>query len=611
MQTNLTFYVFNDKNILIDDTKYLSIDDTIEENLGDKVQEFYEYNKIAVKFESDDINAILEIDSSVSEYPLRLSPSDKIVTLSEAQDHDNMLTPGYYGINVITSFKTYKGLYFISSKSVSWSGIINLRKYLETVMSDLSQNLYIQRMVGQKNVYGDENYSLNKMYSYIKNKIVNIINSLDSVINNPLIDIKKEYREQYYTKRNDVKSQRWLCTKGLNKNKNIYIPDIVFEKRSFLNKSIPENCYIKKILEKILEFILSIEYNYQLINNNLKDKIKNNIVIYEKNELNYNKIKNDRVVSSEHKYSKKRELEFLQDDINKLQEHYIFIEEILLNLKKNKAIFIYYINETWLNNISYLNKTLRVSQKLLKDNRYYQIYDFYLNILAIEQDDPKVRKPYFPSKKTSKLFEYYSVSLIINILINEGFKWCSGWLADNTDEELFNGEITTNKPIIFMKDNFKIEMVYEKEVEANITVIDNNTSDFVRMNGRHYKPDIMLSLFDIETGKLLKSIILEVKCCMSRNLQSKNGPSRAIEQVKDYYNFGYYDKERQGKNKTIRGVIDEIIIIYPKQDKIIKYEYDDINISFIQVEADDALDITKHYGYKELKKEIDSCFFIL
>ncbi|MEA4827921.1 MAG: hypothetical protein VB130_15025, partial [Clostridium sp.] len=86
------------------------------------------------------------------------------------------------------------------------------------------------------------------------------------------------------------------------------------------------------------------------------------------------------------------------------------------------------------------------------------------------------------------------------------------------------------------------------------------------------------------------------------------GPSRAIEQAKDYYNFGYYDKEKRGKNKTKRGVVEAVIIIYPKQDRIIKYEYDDMNVLFIQVEADDTMDTTKHFGYEELKNEIYTYF---
>ncbi|KRU28943.1 hypothetical protein VT91_21390 [Clostridium sporogenes] len=607
MQTKVTFYVFY-RNEILTSTKYLIIDDSTKEELGDTIATFDEYSKIAVKFESDDSNAILEIDSSISEYPLQLRPSDEVITISEAEDHDSMLTPGYYGINVITTSKIYRGLYFLNSKSVIWEGLINLRKYLETIMTGLAQNLYIQRMSGQKNIYGDEDYSLNKMYFYISNNIENVINSVGSIIKNPLTDIKKRYREQYYVRKQDVKSQRWLCTKGFSKNKNIYIPDIVLEKHSFLDTDILENCYIKQMIEKILEIVLFIENRYEIIQANSIDIINNKIEIYKDNELSYNVLKNDRVVSGEHKASKKRELKFLQNDIDKLQEHTVFITDILTNLKKIKNMLLIYVNETWLNEIMYTGTVLRPSQKLLRDNRYYQIYDFYLNILTIEKNDPQNRKPYFPSKKTSKLFEYYSVCLIINILKSEGFEWQSGWLADDMDEELFNGEIPTNKPIILIKDNLRAELFYEKEVEANTTVMDKNISDFVRMNGRHYKPDIMLSLFDNETRELINSIVIEAKCCMSRNLKSKNGPSKAIEQAKDYYNFGYYDKKKRGKNKTRRGVIEAVIITYPKQDRIIHYGYDDMNVSFIQVEAADTMDITKHFGYKELKNEIDTYF---
>lgn len=611
MQTNLTFYTSysNTKPIDLCDSQCFSINDDTQENLGDSIITFNEYSKISVKFESDDTNAVLEIDSSLKEYPLSLSPSDTIVTISVAEDHDSMLTPGYYGVNIITSTKTYTGLYLVNSKSVSWEGLVNLRKYLETVMSGLSQNLYIERMVGQKNAFGDENCSLYKLYSFINHNIENVINSIDSIVKNPLTDIEKEYREQFYTKKEDVKSQRWLCTKGLSKNRNVYVPDIVFEKHSFSTKDTLENRYIKQIIQEILDVILLIEGSYQSIQFNSINKIKLQIELYKKNELSYDKLKNDRVVGNEFKRGKGNDLTYLKTYINELQNKSTFIDDILINLKKTKAMLLNYINGTWLEDITCRNRNSRISQKLLKDNRYYQIYDFYLNILDIEKDDPLNRKPYFPSKKTSKLFEYYSVSLIINILREDGFEWQNGWLADNIDNVLFNGEITTNKPMIFTKDNRRIEVVYEKEVETNTTIMNNQTNDFVRMNGTHYKPDIMLSLFNNDTGKIMRAIVIEVKCKKSRNLQSKNGPSHAIIQVKDYDQFGYYDKNKKTKNKIIKEVVAEIIILYPKQKDKATYDYDDMNITFMQIEANDTIDITKHFGYAELKTRIENCFF--
>lgn len=615
MQTKLTFcsYTINRGRIVQTYEKEpLIINENSNEKLQDERLVFFEYDKIVIRFESDDDNALLEIDSSMSEYPLQIKSGDEMVVLTEAGDHESMLTPGYYGIRVITSSKIYNGLYLIKSKSVDWDGIVNLRRYLETVMSGLSQNLYIQRMVGQKNAYGDENYSISKMYSYIKNNIETVINSIDSIIKNPLTDIKKEYKEQYYSKKSDIKSQRWLCTKGLNKNKNIHLPDIVYEKRSFLNKDTTENCYTKQILQKILEYVISFESSYQIVNNDLIKTIQKKTENYNSEKIIFEKVRGDRIVSSEHKYNKGKELEFLENDIDKLIERSNFMKETLLSLRKIKAILLQYINETWLDEISYLNKKLKVSQKILKDNRYYQIYDFYLNLFAIEQDEPKTRKPYFPSKNSPKLFEYYAVVLVINVLIHNKFDWESGWLADNIGDELFNAEIPTDKPLVFIsKDSaYRIEVLYEKVVQSNTTVMESNISDFVRMNATHYKPDIMVSIFDNETGELIKTVVVEVKCCKSDNLQTKNGPSKAIEQVKNYYNFGYYDKEIAGRNKTKRAVVEEIIILYPKQEKVIQYQYDDLPLCFIQIEATDLDDVTKHHGYSELENEVMSCLDI-
>lgn len=266
---------------------------------------------------------------------------------------------------------------------------------------------------------------------------------------------------------------------------------------------------------------------------------------------------------------------------------------------------LYYSNNTWLNELSYNPRIIKFPYKIFKDNRYFQLYNFHNNIVSVDNSNVSDRKPYFPSKKTSKLFEYYAVILAIEILRNNGLNWVSGWIADTKNEELFNGEIPTNEPMIFEKDNLKCELFYEKIVRQDIEIVSSNTSDFVRINARHYEPDIIIALFDKEKHTLLKSVVIEVKCVISRNLYSNNGPTKAIEQAKDYYNFGYYDKNIRAKNKTRRGVVEEIIIIYPKQNKKITYDYGDINLSFIQVEANESKDITNHYGYDELKDAIE------
>ncbi|WP_160674761.1 hypothetical protein [Clostridium sp. C8-1-8] len=611
MQTKVTFFVYNKDNYAVGNPQKLVIDEFTKEDLGDRVATFYEYYKIVVSVESTDPNAILIIDSSTSELPIQLTAKDRPFVLSGSGDHDIMLTPGYYGIQVITSDGIYNGLYLINPTSVSWNGLINLRNYLEKIMIGLSQNLYIQRMTGQKNIYGDNEYSLNKLYSYIISNIETVSSNIENIIKKPLSDIDKLYREQHYSVRQDMKSQKWLSSKGVNKNKNPYVPEVVYEKHTVLNRDISENQWIKKIINKTIEILCDMESKYIVILNEFSKKVNSKETVLLEKTSKYNSIINDAIVSNEHKYSVAKELQVMETDLNKLKSNRIFISDIVLNLEKLKSILIHYANETWFGEIFDNLALTKVSQKMLKDNRYFVLYDFYNNIISLENNENIDRKPYFPSKKTSKLFEYYALVMVIGILEDCGFEWESGWLRDMKNEEMFNGEIPTNEPIIFSKDNILCELFYEKEVKQNIDVASNNISDFVRMSARHYKPDILISLFDKESHVLIKSAVVEVKCAMSKNLHSSNGPTRAIEQAKDYYSFCYYDKNKRGKNKTKRGVIEEIIIIYPKQEKKITYDYDDINLSFIQVEALEDEDINKHYGYNELKRELKECLDLI
>lgn len=261
-----------------------------------------------------------------------------------------------------------------------------------------------------------------------------------------------------------MKSQRWLCTKGLNKNNNIYMPNMVFEKYTHLTYDISENCYIKETIQKILDIVISIEGEYKVIYGNSMKTISQKKDVLNKNKIHCNILVNDNVIGREIKYNKKQDIKYLGEDIDKLVKKSLFILEILNNLKRIKSVLLYYLRETWLSDISYLNKYLVVSQKILKDNRYYQIYDFSVNTLAIKEKNSYRKSPYFPNKKTSKLFEYYSVLLVINILLNDNFRWESGWLANNTNPELFSGEIPNDAPMIFKNndDDLEVKITYEK-----------------------------------------------------------------------------------------------------------------------------------------------------
>lgn len=603
MQTKIVFKSVTANGYFLK-SKEIIIDKNTNSFLGDCVAELREYNKIMVSFNSSDKSAYLEIDSSKSEIPLIIKEGDTDIVISEASFHEMMLTPGYYGLNVVTSFKNYSGLYLIVPTSLEWEGLINLRKYLESVTTGLSQNLYIQRMSGQKNIYGDNESSVDKIYLHINNNIESVIDSINSIIKNPIIDIKKVYKEEYYSRKQDYKSQKWLGTKGVNKNINPYMVGITFEKHTIFHEDILENKWIKKIINKTIEIICFMEKRYNNIHKELLNRINEIKVLFENRQNEYNLIINDKTISIKHKKEKEYELKYIEEDINNIESKKKFIEGKLDNLRKIKSILLHYKNETWIRKISNSEKQLRVSHKLLKDNRYLQLYNYYCEIILIEDNNLYNRKPYFPSKNTPKLFEYYSLMAAINVILDNNFKWAKGWIENKKLEDVFNGEIPTNEPLVFIKGNYRCEIYYEKEVQSSTEISRKKSSDFIRINAQHYKPDIIIALFNNCTNELIRSIILEVKCRISKNIYNSKGPTPAIEQARDYYSFAYYDSKKID-SKTDRNAIKKIIIIYPKQKNKIEYQYDDINISFIQVEATDSKDISKHYGYNKLKEEIE------
>ncbi len=123
--------------------------------------------------------------------------------------------------------------------------------------------------------------------------------------------------------------------------------------------------------------------------------------------------------------------------------------------------------------------------------------------------------------------------------------------------------------------------------------------DFIRGNARHYRPDIRLALFDKATGKLLSAMIVEVKCRKAVYLYSPLADTLVIEHLDDYYSLRFYDSEEK---ESKMGIINSVVVIYPKQNKPIPYEGEN-NYSFIEMEpADEGI---QPYGYDKLKEKVE------
>ncbi|MFD3156733.1 hypothetical protein ACFIJ5_07725 [Haloimpatiens sp. FM7330] len=249
--------------------------------------------------------------------------------------------------------------------------------------------------------------------------------------------------------------------------------------------------------------------------------------------------------------------------------------------------------------LSDTNKVNKPSLKLLKDKRCAQLYKIYKDLIDIKKEDNKNKDKFrtsFPNKQTSKLFEYYTFVLIIKILNSNGYDWTRGWLADEDDCKLKDGDLPSETVLKFEKEDCYCELVYDMEIARDF----KNKSQFISMSLRHNRPDIRLALFSKEDNKLKGSVIIEVKCRKKPYITNKKG--EVMEQLSDYYNlcYSYYDGEKNLAPE--RGVIKNIIVTCPKQDdSYVKKTFGYNNFTLIQLEAKDNGVI---YGYNELEEEI-------
>jgi hypothetical protein len=605
-QTKISFQSYGYSQGNLTKSKYLKIDSDNVNILNCEELIFNEYNSLKVVFESEDENALLEIYNDTEDGSKILKPGETD-WISQGNTNEEMITPGYYSFNVLLSNISCKGIFFIKPNTVEWDGLINLRNYLETMARGLSKNLYNQRTSKENDDYGDITAPAFKMYYYIINNYENFIRYVQDIVKRPLTGIKKEYREQNYSLRQDIKSQRWLSGKGAAKNRNVLAPEITYEVHSVLMYDNLENKYIKKILIHITEIIFELEKRYLNIHTKLNEEVlKQREELLDKKTSILN-IENIRSVSKGYKYREKKSIEVFQINLGKTEDKLQFIKEVLNELQKIKSLITHYTNETWLKDIGVPTRTTKLPLNLLKEGRYGNVYNFYKELMALEDNDQPSESIFFPDKATYKLFEFYIVSLTINILMDLGFIWTKGWLADNKDGELYNGEIPKNSPLTFInsKSNLKCELVYEKDVEDNNVVMNGNGKDFIRMGSTHYKPDMIVAFYRLDTDKIITSCIVEAKCCKAAYLYNKKGPTSAIEQVKSYYGFAYYDKSLEKRKRVNRFIVEKTIIVYPKQDKSIEYEYDDMDLKFIQLEAADSEDLNHHFGYNTLKEELN------
>ncbi|MCH1959853.1 hypothetical protein [Romboutsia hominis] len=571
--------------------------------LENSMFEFKEYDRTEVEFHSTDNDVLFKVESHynpissehVDESIVTLKPGESII-LSPGGDSADMLVPGKYLIQIYKQNYCFEGCFCVIPNSIDWEAMLNIRYYLESTVKGLAYNIYLEKKATKSN---ENNLDQNiEAYRYLYSNQDSLFNHLKCIEQNPISDLKKEYKIREYSKKKTNKSQRWQAKKGDKYNKSITVPTAFYEKKCYSTNSTVENIILKRMVSYFQNILIEAEEEYFKILNSINKTIeelqnksnqKSNAYIEASklpNTFNVNKLR----------YA---EMGVLDREIASNKEKKEITEKNLTNLYKLKGKLNHYINETWIKDIDVKYNTSTVTTRVLKNYHYNEIYNIYnkLRNTTITNGFDLV----FPYKKTSTLFEIYSFLIIKDIFEELGFTWTGGWLKSNTDDNLYNGDLTSGDSIILEKDDYTVIIVYDIYIGIpdelkNVKLSQPST----KPDNQHRRPDILVSLY--KGNKLLGCEVIEVKYRRKSNIYNMRGIDTDVcKQLSSYTGFDYYDAD---KGRVIREKpVYKVLTLYPKQDDLGQYTHGIYDIEFIPIMP--SLDSSsKYYGYENLKSEI-------
>lgn len=561
-------------------------------DLSDCFVEFGEYDRVKVKLANhgQEVEACLEC--SGSEEPMALVPGENFV-LTGGGNYPDSLVPGYYSIEVIASRKRFSGMYRINPSSMSWSGLMNMREYLEGEVTGLSYDFHARKS-GLSHEDMRRNPFIVEVYSQMMSEKETFIRYLDSIVKNPMTDMGKSYREQGYSRKSDAKGERWLARKGVASGSSE--PLAYYEKHAELTVSIIENRWIKKIVASTSNVLMRLQLAFEEIAEENEKRIHGMQVHMDEYVKQAEKYDANPFISRDCKDVLRRDMGLLQGEMASLSQRTGQNHDTIMEIKKIRGMLSHYQFETWMKDVDNVQDLKRPSMRMLKDKRYSETYRLHKKLKGIEKKELSIEGRGCLYKKTSKLFEYFTLVLVIRLLKENGFEWVEGWLADDSSN-MVQGEIMPETTMVFKKEGRIVEVAYDSEVKDMYN--DKSKSRFVPLNARHIRPDIRIALFNEDDHSFIRAGIIEVKCRKQRYLYNKVAPTEVMRQLRDYKTFGYFDAARC---KCHWNAIESIIVVYPKQLDV-EGPFDDAiyPFKFIQIEPQDEGEI---YGYDKLKEQV-------
>ncbi|MDY0407663.1 hypothetical protein [Paracerasibacillus soli] len=342
-------------------------------------------------------------------------------------------------------------------------------------------------------------------------------------------------------------------------------------------------------LKVILKLVTKIGQEYEREKKQSERDIRE--LEYTHKQLLENRFITDREKSRIGNALKVKKLEF-----KKLEDKFVRATNELHKLIKSRATLNNVMNNTFWSKISDKMPHLIVLGKHVG----YQIFNklwIESNEISVEDGSRIVSLPVY--KPTYELYEYYVYFGAIHALETLEFKAYNDSLWNQLTQSFFEYGLKDGTKVTLSKDHLRVDITYDELIEHDSDIALDKDKHFYSA-GINRKPDIRIDLYEMEEQgwKYTSSFIIEVKYSPFYNIYSKQGRTRALEQLSEYWRIKYVYKEGHYEHKAIH----KVICIYPgTNNRSIKFNSEHgIFLQFYpNADSDDNYDIV---GKKELIK---------
>lgn len=567
------------------------------DQIGDDIRSVKEYSAIRFRFESSNPNDELLVETYDTDGFQIVKPGCALV-VNVNGDSDDMLVPGDYPVRVQIEGCAYETLYRIQPKTMTWDQLLNLRKYLEMKMSGLAYNV-LERRSGSIGSERDLLPHALKVYQQIRKQMNKLHYQLEDIMKNPAKDVVQEYAQRSFSRKPDSKSQRWLTKRASAKNSNPMVPSYFYEKHAKLTEDTAENRWIKYVIRYTKKELKKAQLMFELNRSEQKSRMAKKMKDLGDYRTRFNRITSQYGFDARRKElqalinQSERELANAQDMLRVIDDHLIEVNKYIGQFSR------YEQTESMVKTTHQFNQP-KPTQRMLKDKRYAWLYRFYKGLKSMETNQTS-SKSTFPYKKTSLLFEYYVLCLVIDILLEDDLSWSSGWLADYANPEMAIGSLVPETLLRFdsPRGDYYVELAYDTQIAVHA---DESISHFKANIKR--APDIRISVYQ-SSGEFMSTIILDAKYRRYAYLWNDLEETDVTKQLNDYLRIWHYDVQKPVRSRMKRDAVSKVVAVYPQQNEVDPYfEKMDKTLAFVQITPVDPAGDEEPFGYQALRELI-------